>query len=72
MRGRLDCRTICRSYAAVRPLPCEAQLRWYTAAALLVERVLRPVGRLRTEIWPTLPAILADASRVWRGGCASG
>src|SRR4029078_12467246 len=34
-------------YAAVRFLPDDADLRWHTAAALLAERALRAVNRVR-------------------------
>jgi len=48
-------------YAAVRRLPPAATLRAATAAALLVERALRAVTRVRAEGLAVLPALLAEA-----------
>lgn len=48
-------------YAAVRALPESTTLRWYTAAALLVERALRVVRRTSPEGLRHLDELLADA-----------
>lgn len=48
-------------YASVRQPPHPAALRWYTAAALLVERALRAVNGLRPLGLCHLEALLADA-----------
>jgi Ser/Thr protein kinase RdoA (MazF antagonist) len=48
-------------YAAVRPLPPPAELRWHAAAALLAERALRAVNRVRAEGLLHLGEILDDA-----------
>jgi aminoglycoside phosphotransferase len=55
-----------RGYAGVRSLPALTDLRWHTAAALLSERALRAVTRVRRDILAHLPALLADAGRSWR------
>jgi Ser/Thr protein kinase RdoA (MazF antagonist) len=48
-------------YAAVRPLPAPTTLAWYTAAALLAERALGAVHRLRSDGLERLDVLLADA-----------
>jgi len=48
-------------YAAIRLVPAPTTLAWYTAAALLVERVLAAVHGLRSEGLLHLDALLADA-----------
>jgi Ser/Thr protein kinase RdoA (MazF antagonist) len=55
-------------YAEVRPLPPPSQLRWHTAAALLVERALRAVNRIRPEGLACLDRLLADARMLLREG----
>lgn len=54
-------------YASVRDLPSPRLLRWHTAAALLTERVLRAVTRLRPEALPYLDVILTDARQALEG-----
>lgn len=51
-------------YASVRALPSPASLRWHTAAALLAERALRAVNRVRPEGLARLRELLAAASDV--------
>ena len=51
-------------YSELRPAPGEGALRAYTAAALLGERALRVVTRVRPEGLRRLPALLAEASEV--------
>jgi Ser/Thr protein kinase RdoA (MazF antagonist) len=48
-------------YAAVRPLPSTASLRWHTAAALVAERMMRAVNRVHLPALANLGA-LADAA----------
>jgi Ser/Thr protein kinase RdoA (MazF antagonist) len=54
-------RAFLSGYASVRPLPPPAALRWHTAAALLVERALRAVTRVRPLGLLHLPELLNDA-----------
>lgn len=51
-------------YAQAAPLPAAALLRWHTAAALLAERALRAVNRVRPAGLARLPLLLADARRL--------
>ena len=48
-------------YASVRSLPDPAVLRWNTAAALLAERALRAINRMRPEGLLHLDEVLAGA-----------
>ena len=59
---RQDGEAFLAGYAAVRPLPAPTTLAWYTAAALLVERALGAVHRLRSQGLQHLDALLADAT----------
>jgi aminoglycoside phosphotransferase (APT) family kinase protein len=59
-------RAFLAGYAGVRALPERAALRWHTAAALLVERALRAVNRVRAEGLLHLEALLAEASALLR------
>ena len=52
------------AYAAVRPLPGRASLRWHTAAALLAERSLRAVNRVIPVTLPHLGALLTQAAEL--------
>jgi aminoglycoside phosphotransferase len=52
-----------RGYAELKPLPDEGELRAYTAAALLAERALRVVTRVRAVGLRRLPELLAEARR---------
>ncbi len=51
-------------YAASAPLPSEQTLRWHTAAALLAERALRAVNRVRPAGLRRLDAILDEARAI--------
>jgi aminoglycoside phosphotransferase (APT) family kinase protein len=51
-------------YAEIRPLPSHADLRWHTAAALLAERALRAVNRVRPEGLAVVGQLLATAQRI--------
>ncbi|HEV2914254.1 MAG TPA: phosphotransferase [Pyrinomonadaceae bacterium] len=55
-------------YAAVRELPTAVRLSWHTAAALLAERALRAVNRIRPEGLARLPQLLAEATRILQTG----
>jgi aminoglycoside phosphotransferase (APT) family kinase protein len=59
---RQDREAFLAGYAAVQPVPAQTTLAWYTAAALLVERALGAVHRLRSEGLQHLDALLADAT----------
>lgn len=50
-----------RGYAEVRPLPAEPVLRWFAAAALLVERAQRSITRVRPESLACLDRLVAAA-----------
>jgi Ser/Thr protein kinase RdoA (MazF antagonist) len=52
---------LCAGYAAIRPLPTRDSLRWHIAAALLAERALRAVTRVRVDGLWHLEALLATA-----------
>jgi aminoglycoside phosphotransferase (APT) family kinase protein len=52
-------------YEAVRPLPELSALRWHTAAALLEERMLRAISRMRVPLLQHLDGLVADAQKVW-------
>jgi hypothetical protein len=52
-----------------RPLAPE-ELRWHVAAALLSERALRAVNRIRPDGLALLPALLDEALGVLRDGAA--
>jgi Ser/Thr protein kinase RdoA (MazF antagonist) len=54
-------------YASMRELPAPDALRWHVAAALLSERALRAVNRIRPDGLVHLGAVLADAHDVLRG-----
>jgi aminoglycoside phosphotransferase (APT) family kinase protein len=54
-------------YASARELPDRADLDWHVAAALLSERALRAVNRVREDGLLHLGAVLADARAVLRG-----
>jgi aminoglycoside phosphotransferase len=60
-RERQDGDAFLAGYAAVRAVPAPTTLAWYTAAALLVERALGAVHRLRSEDLEYLEAVLVDA-----------
>ena len=49
------------AYARSATLPSAEALEWHTAAALLAERALRAVTRVRAEGLRQLPALLAHA-----------
>lgn len=55
-------------FGAVRSLPSGDEIRWYTAAALLNERALRAVNRIRPDGLAVLDALLDEARRELRGG----
>jgi hypothetical protein len=54
-------------FGAVRSLPSGEQIRWHTAAALLNERALRAVNRIRPEGLEVLERLLEEARAELRG-----
>lgn len=56
------------AYAGSRQLPTQTSLGWHTAAALLSERALRSVNRLRPEGLHHLSRLLNDAREILRTG----
>lgn len=57
-----------KGYSSVRELPEQSSLRWHTAAALLAERALRAVNRIRLEGLGRLSEILIEANNILRSG----
>jgi hypothetical protein len=57
-------RALLDGYAELQPVPDDDDLQAYTAAALLAERSLRVVTRVRPVGLLRLPALLAEARRV--------
>ena len=55
-------------YASLRKLPLTDSLRWHTAAALLAERALRAVNRIRHEGLDCLRELLVEAHHILRRG----
>lgn len=55
-------------YAALRKLPQLSSLRWNIAAALLAERALRAVNRIRPEGLDHLRELLLEATHILRSG----
>jgi Ser/Thr protein kinase RdoA (MazF antagonist) len=51
-------------YESVRELPAPESLRWHTAAALLAERALRAVNRIRPEGLARLHELLCEAGEI--------
>ena len=56
-----------RRYSAVRQLPSNAELRWYTAAALVAERAIRAVNRVNQPVLAVLPELIEMADAVLAG-----
>jgi aminoglycoside phosphotransferase (APT) family kinase protein len=54
-------------YASQREPPDASALRWHVAAALLSERALRAVSRIRPDVLVRLGAVLSEARAVLRG-----
>jgi aminoglycoside phosphotransferase len=57
-----------KAYARRRPLPTQESLSWHTAAALLSERVVRSVNRVKVEGLRHLPRLIADAREILETG----
>ena len=57
-----------QGYAAVRPLPSDASLRWHTVAAMVAERAVRAVNRVNGPALERLDDLLALAEHVDRSG----
>jgi len=62
--GRVCADAFTHGYAEVRPLPEPAALRRATAAALLAERAVRAVTRVRLDGLAALGRLLAEAGRL--------
>ena len=56
------------AYAGSQQLPAQRSLNWHTAAALLTERALRSVNRIRPEGLRHLSQLLSDAREILRTG----
>ena len=56
------------AYAGTSQLPAQGSLNWHTAAALLSERALRSVNRIRPEGLNHLSQILKDAGEILLSG----
>ena len=54
-------------YSAIRPLPSDAELRWYTGAAFVAERAIRAVNRVNLATLAVLPEVLDVADAVLTG-----
>ena len=59
-------------YAAVRQVPAYWSVRWHTAAALLNERTLRAVNRVRPAALDRLADLLAEGLALASGGREGG
>src|SRR4051795_12042309 len=66
-RGARLQRALLDGYASLRELPDAHALHWHVAAAMLSERALRSVNRIRPEGLVHLGAVLADARASLRG-----
>jgi Ser/Thr protein kinase RdoA (MazF antagonist) len=66
-RGEKLCAALLEGYGSRRELPDPQVLRWHVAAALLSERALRAVNRIRPAGLAHLGAVLNDARAVLRG-----
>jgi aminoglycoside phosphotransferase (APT) family kinase protein len=66
-RGEKLRSALLEGYATLRELPGEDVLRWHVAAALLAERALRAVNRVRPGGLAHLGAVLNEAHAVLRG-----
>jgi Ser/Thr protein kinase RdoA (MazF antagonist) len=69
-RGERLQQALLDGYAVLRELPDPDTLRWHFAAALLSERALRAVNRIRPDGLAHLGAVLADARAALRGEAA--
>jgi Ser/Thr protein kinase RdoA (MazF antagonist) len=67
-RQRELARVFLQAYAGFRQLPAQRSLRWHMAAALLSERALRSVNRIRPEGLRHLSQLLNDAREILRTG----
>ena len=67
-RERELARAFLNAYAGSRHLPTQRSLSWHTAAALLSERAVRSVNRIRPEGLQHLSLLLNDAREILRRG----
>jgi aminoglycoside phosphotransferase (APT) family kinase protein len=70
-RGERLQRALLDGYAERRDLPEADALRWHVAAAMLTERALRALNRVRPEGLARLGAVLGDARAALRGEVAA-
>jgi len=56
-------------YASIRPLPSAEEVRWHTSAALLIERILRAITRMRPLGLSQMPELLSAARTVLTESC---
>jgi aminoglycoside phosphotransferase (APT) family kinase protein len=59
--------TFLAGYRSVRALPSEAELRWYTAAAVVAERAIRAVNRVNHLTLAVLPELFEVAEDILAG-----
>lgn len=57
-----------QGYAEIRNLPSQESLNWHTATALLTERALRSISRIRVEGLQNFSEILTVSEQVLAGG----
>ena len=60
-------RAVLDGYGAVRAIPDDGRLRWYTAAALMVERAIRAVNRVNGPVLAVLPELIDAADALLTG-----
>jgi aminoglycoside phosphotransferase len=53
-------------YSRVRTLPSDSEIRWHTAAALVTERAVRAISRMRVALLQRLDVLLYEAGRLAR------
>jgi len=60
-RGGAPNHDFLEGYAAIRPLPSRESIAWHTAAALLTERAVRAITRVRLEALYDLQRLIDEA-----------
>jgi Ser/Thr protein kinase RdoA (MazF antagonist) len=68
--GRVPADAFLSGYSSVRELPAPESMCWHTAAALLAERALRAVNRVRPAGLARLRELLVEAREILREGGA--
>ena len=64
-------RRFLEGYASVRPLPPPAAIAWHAAAALLQERVVRAISRMRRPLLANLAGLIDEAGNLLSKGLDS-